>query len=610
MEDIYFRHNKIRPHQEDLLRDIHNAIEEKKNFLAHAPTGLGKTDSALGAAIKQAIDKDLTVFFLTPKISQHKIAVEVTEGIAKKYNLNIKALDLIGRRYACIDPTLSDLDQDAFYQSCEKKRKREECQFYGNAKGYDKLGEARANHNFKNMLEEYGTVKKHNELIVLGQKKDCCPYEWMIKLAGISKVIIADYFHLMVPKVRKIFLKKTNKKIENSIVIIDEAHNLSKRIRDQLSSTVNSFLFSRALSEIKMLGGKIPNLESLFHKWAKETAKDKEILVSKDQFNQFLSKMEMDKEEIADYFESTGMEYIEKTNKKSACLRIATFIRRWQEEETGTIRILREKKGYFSLSKRFLDSSIATSVLNETYSSILMSGTLMPLEMHRDVIGLDSSRTVMKYYESPFDQKNVINIIVEGTTTKYTKRTFETYQTIARKIDNIIAKTPGGVAIFFPSYGVMNNVVPIIKSKNLHLQKEKMKPIEVLELIRKFSGGGVLCGVQGGSLGEGIDYCQGEIKTVIIVGIGLDEMNIEVKALIDYYQDKFGKGWEYGYIYPGVIKALQAAGRSIRKETDKSAIIFMDERFKWNNYKRALGDKIFISTSQPEKYVEGFFKTN
>ena len=108
------------------MEDAYNAVSSGSVLLANAPTGCGKTDSALSAAITYAHDPVLTIFFLTPKISQHRIAVDVVNGIAQKHKLGIRAVDLIGRRYACIDPVLSDLDHDSFYQSCEKKRKHEE----------------------------------------------------------------------------------------------------------------------------------------------------------------------------------------------------------------------------------------------------------------------------------------------------------------------------------------------------------------------------------------------------------------------------------------------------------------------------------------------------
>jgi hypothetical protein len=107
---------------------------------------------------------------------------------------------------------------------------------------------------------------------------------------------------------------------------------------------------------------------------------------------------------------------------------------------------------------------------------------------------------------------------------------------------------------------------------------------------------------------EGVDYCNEEIKTAIIVGIALEEMSLEVEALIDFYDEKYSMGWQYGYMWPAVIKAMQAAGRGIRKESDRCAIVYMDERFSWKNYRSVFDSGTrFIMTSEPEKYVKEFW---
>lgn len=609
LSKLYFRHDSIRNHQSDLISDVYDAVSNSKHLIAHAPTGTGKTDAVLGASLTYAIENDLSIFFLTPKISQHRIAIDVVRGIAHKYNLKIRGVDMVGRRYMCIDQSLADLDHEGFYQSCEKKRKKEQCSFYGTAKGYGKLEETKANHLFSKVLDKYGIVKTHNDVLKLGEENLACPYEWLLKLAGVANVIVADYFHLMIPGVRDIFLTKIKKKMDKSIVIVDEAHNLSKRIRDQLSITINSFMISRAEKEMKFLGVENLKLEKAFGRWSGSKLDNlKERLVSMEEFDDALQQIDMPKEDIVNYLELLGMDFIDKTNRKSACLKISKFLKRWAETEQGSIRLLKRKGKYYSLSKKFLDSAMATSALNDAHSAILMSGTLSPMEMHRDILGLDEKRTVMKKYRSPFEDGKTINLIVEGVTTRYSKRDFANYTIIAGKIDSIMKASPEGVALFFPSYIVLNSIVPLIKEKRLLIQTENMNPKEISDLLLDFSNGrGILCAVQGGSLSEGIDYSNSEIKTAIIIGIALEEMNLEVEALIDYYQDKFGKGWEYGYMYPGVIKALQAAGRCIRKESDRAAIIFMDERFKWKNYSAAMDGRRFITTNQPEDYIERFW---
>ncbi len=607
---IYFRHDRIRPSQKELMDDIYSAISNKQNFMAQAPTGMGKTDAALSAAITAALDNDLNVFFLTPKISQHKIALEVADGIAKKHSLPIRAVDIIGRSHCCIEPSLHNLDHDSFQTSCARRIKNQQCVFFANARGHNRVQEARANARFKELLRDYGTAGSTHDLIKLGKEKKCCPYEWLIKLAERSNVIIADYYHLMIPGVREVFLMKVKKRIEDSIIIIDEAHNLAPRIRSSLSRSINNFTFLRMAKEMQMLGLDAGPVEEEFRKWAAELLGGKEeITVAAFEFDFFIERFGLTMKDAVEKLVDVGTEYVEKTNRKCACLSLARFMAEWMLDQYECVRILKRKDDNFFLSKRLLDPSPATRVLNQCASSILMSGTLVPLEMHRDVLGLDKESTLMKSYPSPFDPDNLVNIISENVTTRYSRRNPKEYAAIAQSLDRIVEKTPGGTAVFFPSYGVMDNVLPLMESKGLLVQEPGMKPKDVRSMIRKFKDGGVLCGVQGGSLSEGVDYPEGEIKTAVIVGVALEEMDVETRALIDYYDEKFGRGWDYGYIYPGTIKALQAAGRGRRKETDRVAVVYMDERFRWNKYNWILNkDERVIVTDRPEHAVESFWE--
>jgi DNA excision repair protein ERCC-2 len=607
---IYFRHDGLREHQEKLIQDAYSAMENEEHLLAHAPTGTGKTDALLSPAVSYALENKKTVFFLTPKISQHRIALDVVKGLAKKHELDLRAVDFIGRRYACVDPALSDQDSEGFYQSCERKRKKEMCEFYRNAKGFSRLEEAKADRLFKSVEKRYGCGMCHTELVEIGKEKEACPYEWLTKLASTSNVIVADYFHLMLPYIRDIFLLKTKKKLSNSIIIVDEAHNLAKRVRDQLSVSTNSFLQKKLDRELKALGLK-SNFDSKFRRWAKSSlGKAREKLVSKEEYFQALSNEDYTPQELADYMEGCGQAFIEATGKKSFSLRFAKFLQLWMEEsELPSVRILRRKGDAYFLSRKALDPSSATSKMNDAHSAILTSGTLLPLEMHRDVLGLDPARTKMKSYPSPFSKGNKLNLILEGFTTRYSQREPAQYRRMGRMLDSIISSTPGGTALFFPSYKVMDAVLPFMETRGLIIQRERMTPTEIGELLKGFRERGTLCCVQGGSLSEGIDYSQGEIKTAVIVGIALDEMSLEVESLIDHYEEKFGRGWDYGYLYPGVTKAIQSAGRAIRKETDRAVLVYMDERFKWKNYSAMLPkDERFVLTADPLPYMEKFWE--
>ena len=608
---IYFRHERVRPFQKELMDDICGALNERKLLMASAATGSGKTDSALSSAIAHALENDLTVFFLASKISQHKIALEVVKGIAEKHpQLKLRAVDIVGRSHCCIDDGINGLDHDAFQTLCSKKRKNKECMYYGNARGYNRMQEAKASSAFRVVLEQYGTARSHHDLIRLGREHSACPYEWLLKLGEESNVIIADYHHLMNPHIRDIFLSKIKKRVEDSIIIIDEAHNLAQRVRDSLSSRVGTFTFTRMAKEMRYLGLDAGPVKEEFELWGDSMlGKEGERVIAPKSFELFIEKFGLEMGEAAARLAEAGYDFVEKTGKKSACLKLAGFLTEWGDSSYECVRVLRKRGTNHVLSKSLLDPSPATGILNHCHSAVLMSGTLLPLEMHRDILGLDKERTVMRAYPSPFDKRNTTNIITNNLTTRYSRRGIEEYSAIADKTDRIISRTPGGTAVFFPSYKVMDSVLPLMRSRNLLVQKIGMRPHETRQLLKDFKDGGVLCGVQGGSLSEGVDYCEGEIKTVVIVGVALEEMGVETRALIDYYDEKFGRGWDYGYLYPGTIKALQAAGRARRKESDRVAVVYMDERFKWKKYNWILNkEERIIITDTPEEEVGKFWK--
>jgi DNA excision repair protein ERCC-2 len=244
-----------------------------------------------------------------------------------------------------------------------------------------------------------------------------------------------------------------------------------------------------------------------------------------------------------------------------------------------------------------------------------MSGTLSPMEMHKDLLGMDRNRTMLKSYPSPFPKQNRKNIIVRGITTKYTERTSENYERIATTVRSCINSIKGNVAIFFPSYEIRNYIhklaMPSI-SKHIILEESGMTKEErdriKDEMEKHATRGAVLFGVMGGSFSEGIDLPGELLNGVIIVGLPLNKPDLSVEALIDYYEERFHKGMAYGYLYPAMIKVIQSAGRCIRSEKDRGVIVFADERFTWRNYSQMFPRSWeFVITSDPEMEIRRFF---
>ncbi|MDO8538009.1 MAG: ATP-dependent DNA helicase [archaeon] len=635
LEEVLFRFDKPREQQKDLVIDIAQALEEKKHLVAHAPTGLGKTDSALSAAITFALRENKTIFFLTPKISQHQIAVEVVKGIAKKFKKNILGVDLIGKKYQCIDPLILQSDFDGFYEMCSKKVKHEACPYYANAKGYTKQEKEQSKFYIDRLLQkDYDVIWSHQEMkehsmnaVGKDGERPMCPYEVSMEVAKKSNVIIGDYFHLLNPFIQELVLARLGKKLEDCIIIVDEAHNLPERLRKIMSSSLSSFVVKKAEEEaVKLNNIELRDKLKLLEKSLKEIAKTHlaietfEALVSKhallDRIKEEIPELEL----FCDELSVQGTEYMEAATKsKSFMISVAHFLEKWSQEQEANIRMIRRTKtDDFSLNVRCLDSSIVSrKIFSQVHSAILMSGTLTPMKMYADILGLEEERTLLREYSSPFPKHNRLNLIVPTVTTQYTERKFDEFQKIAQEVSKIVNIVPGNSVVFFPSFGVLNQVysfLPELVSREMLVQRERMNAFDLAQLIQRFRNAGnafgsVLLAVSGGSISEGIDLPGNQLLCALIVGIPLQEMDLELKCLIDYYDEKFHAGWKYGYIFPAMNKAIQASGRVIRSESDEGITVFLDKRYEWENYKNCFPkDFSSISTREPEKYVKLFWE--
>jgi DNA excision repair protein ERCC-2 len=211
--------------------------------------------------------------------------------------------------------------------------------------------------------------------------------------------------------------------------------------------------------------------------------------------------------------------------------------------------------------------------------------------MYADVLGFPEN-TVQKEFPSPFPVENKLCLVVPGVTTKFSERSEAQYKKIAATCASIVNEIKGCSAIFFPSYALRDSVakyfvdacVKTIFTEDARGTKEERQ--QLLERFAKYKDfGAVLLGVAAGSFGEGVDL-PGVLKSVIVVGIPLDRPDLETQELIKYYDRKFHRGWDYGYILPAITKTLQNAGRCIRSETDRGVLVFMDDRYALPMYAR------------------------
>ena len=138
---------------------------------------------------------------------------------------------------------------------------------------------------------------------------------------------------------------------------------------------------------------------------------------------------------------------------------------------------------------------------------------------------------------------------------------------------------------------MLGSISPYIKTnRKTFVQTQEMSNEEKHKTIHSFKAmgsafGGVLLAVSGGSIAEGVDFPGEHLLCAIVVGIPFAKVSIYSDALIRFYDQKYKKGWDYAYNGPAFSKAIQAAGRVIRSETDKGVCVFLDERFAEERYK-------------------------
>lgn len=614
--NIYFPHETQRPIQEELIRDVLAQLDSKSHLIAHAPTGLGKTAATLSPALTYTLKNNLKIFFLTSRHTQHHIAIETLKKIKKKFKLDFVATSIVGKRSMCLQPGIDRLSSSEFSDYCKKLREEGICEYYVKTKKNDGRKTVLA----KKVLKDLKSSSPNNaeEIIEICHKNKLCPYELAAFLSKEATVIVCDYYYVFNPIISENFFSKAEVDIEKTIVIIDEGHNLPSRMRELMSNNLSDYLIDLAIKEAdkyKVSPTLLIELEGVLNKITQGLTKER--LVSKDTFYK-----EVDK--IKDYFTLTmeleqNADLVRENRKKSFIGSVSKFLTSWSGADEGYIRFIQKEytaKGPVNtLYYKCLDPSIITAkIISKCHSAILMSGTLTPTFMYKDLLKFPAN-TLEKEYQSPFPNKNRLTLIVPKTTTKYSLRSEDQYKKIADELSKITKNVPGNTAVFFPSYALRDSVRKYFETqtnKTVFCEMPRMTKSDKEEFLERFksykNSGAVLLAVTSGSFGEGVDLPGDLLKAVVIVGLPLGMPNLETKELINYYNKNYGRGWDYGYVLPAITRTLQNAGRCIRTETDRGLIVFLDERYSWPMYFKCFpADWNLKIKTDPEKIIQEFF---
>ena len=590
----------------------------------------------------------------------------------KKSGQEIQVVDLIGKKWMC-NQEVAGLFSTEFNEYCKSVVEKGECEFYNNVKNKKKELSMEA----KLALRELKLKEPlHNEeLKTFCHERRLCSYETALLLAKNAQVLIGDYYYLFNPFVSQTILQKMELEMQNIILILDEGHNLPGRVADMLSNVLTSTMLKNGIYEAKKFGyggviGWLQNLNRIINELADFPASasvhEKEKKVSMGDFIEAVKKV-VNYEQLLEELELAADEVRQK-QRKSYLGGIAAFLGSWKGSDEGFVRYIAIRNSRYgeivNLTYACLDPSVATKdIFQQLHAGVVMSGTLKPTFMYKDVLGI-GERAMEKEYVSPFPPENKLSIIIPETSTKYSLRNELMFKKIGEKCAELCRLIPGNVALFFPSYDLRDKVGSFITSfsssnatntsnststsasysdftssasfpsavnstpitlsafsnsstgtlplfKKFLWEKAEMSKEEKEQLLNQFRAekdrGAVLLGVAGANFAEGIDLPGDLLNGVVVVGLPLARPDLITREVINYYDRKFGKGWSYGYLYPAMNKCLQSAGRCIRSETDRGVIVYLDERFAWEMYYGCFPRERLVVSKDYGKLLKEFF---
>ncbi len=606
--DAPFPFSSKRAGQSDFMTAVLRACKGGTKLLCEAPTGIGKTMSALFPSVKAFghgfVDK---IFYLTPKTTAQYAAEHAAKAIFPNGD-GIRTIILSAKDKMCLLTSAASASDNTPEGENRSAREQSKCERCGAADDYysrrcDALYELLS----KNVYLTPATVSE------IAKKHAVCPYELSLDASEYCDLIICDYNYLFDCRVylRRYFdmfrdaSASSKRYMPSYAVLIDEAHNLPDRARNMYSHTLRTQTLNKLLGEFgmtdleKKANSIVEEMLSCITKYSKACAEN-ESVNERGEACGWCVESAVDEALLLSAAEFTECyEAIKRADLVTPSSAVTDFyfnlkdLLKKSEYFSDKFKVLCDKTGA-NLSYRIMcldPSEILEEKCGMARTSVMFSATVSPADYYMQTLGMNKGSEYL-CIPSPYDKENFSLTVFDTLSTRYKDRG-ETLYALAQIVNTATKARRGNYMIFFPSYKYMEEAhglfTVMFPEVDTLIQRKGMSEEQKAAFVARFDENNreSLVGfcVLGGVYAEGIDLVGERLIGSIIVGVGMPRLSNERNLLAEYYNDTDLAGEMFSYVYPGMTRVMQAVGRVIRTETDKGIAILIDDRFATPVYK-------------------------
>ena len=592
-----------RPGQARVQDQVGASLRAGRVAMIQAPTGLGKTAAVMVAALDHALATDKQVFWATARTTQQAVALE-TAGRLVGAGLPLRVVIISAKDKVCLN-TVVACRPDA-------------CPF---AHGHhDKVAEhALLEAAWARGLADRPVFRE------LGQAFTVCPYQLASDVARNADLVIGDVNYAFDPDQGGPRSPLFGESPDSWVVVVDEAHQLVERARSWGSPRVEAALARRAREALAPTSGYL-RFTDLCEDVLDELGQVVERTAGPWRHDEAQAALRVRPwQRLAEEVDGVGADYaLLKADTpafpdgdEDAWLELARQVLAFREglDRAGAelVALARRRSGHEAVKLLCLDpSGLVGPRIRRLGGVVLCSATLSPPRFYRDLLGLPPDRLDVLAVPSPFPPERRRVILAPRVSTRFRDRRAHADRT-ARLLEEVVHATPGNVALYFPSFAMLDDLVERLDlpDRRILRQARGLSDAErtaMLDALLERDGRTVLAACLGGVFAEGIDLPDGALRAVVVVGPALPPVGLERDLLRELYEERYGAGFAYASLIPGMTRVVQAAGRLVRGPGDAGCIVLVGQRFRWRDHAELLPAEWTPETpDDPGAAIRAFF---